>query len=476
MNGKYFFIVFFIFSCIINSTGQKVTISGIAPDYAGIKLYPYLYADEITKLEEELDIININDSGEFYTEIKITNTKQLFIPLGANKGYLFIEPYTDYEIALPPREDKLLRDKLNPYYTESEIHIGVINAYTKGEINEENELNFLINSFDISYENIYNKIILNINSNSLNIDSLCNRLQQIFDNSNNKYFNNYKEYKIGILKYTSLLKPVTNKFVKVYFENKPILYNNIAYMELFHLVFNKFIISYLDNNKNRQRLEEALIDKNYNKLVNVFIIEDKKLNESLSEFVFLKEIHDGLYSENYPNQILLQIIDTLYFNSVIPEHNYIAQNIREKTARLLPGYSPPDFNLTNTNNKKINLESFKGKYVYLNFVSTQSLACIKDFNILNTLQEKYQDFMQIVSISIDESFENTLYYIEKKKLKWTFLHFDNDPRILKKYNIKAYPTYYLIDPKGNMKLSPAPSPEENFEIRFLEILKSEGLI
>ncbi|MFC2136869.1 TlpA family protein disulfide reductase [Bacteroidota bacterium] len=476
MTGKYLYSICILLSIILNTESQKVIISGIAPDYAEIILYPYIYSDEITYLEEELDPIYIDDSGKFTLEIDIIDTKQLFIPLGANKGFLFIEPYTEYEIMLPPRQDKELRDKLNPYYIEPEIHIGILNAWTKGDINEENELNFLINSFDNTYESIFNQINLNTYfSNNLNIDSICDQLQQIFIDAENQYFNAYKKYKIGVLKHANSVKPIPNKFIKVYFENKPILYNNPAYMELFHLVFDKFIINYLENKKTRQKLEEALVEKSYDKLVNAFTIEDSKLNESISEFVLLKEIHDGLYSNEFPKDLLLQIIDSLYFNSIIPEHNYIAQNIREKTTSLLPGYSPPEFSLTGVNNDLFGLEYFKGKYVYLNFVSTQSLACVKEFNILNTLQEKYNEIMNVVSISVDESFENTIFYIEKKELKWTFLHYDNNPRILKKYNVKAYPTYYLIDPEGKILLSPAPSPEENFEIKFYEILKSKGL-
>jgi thioredoxin-related protein len=48
--------------------------------------------------------------------------------------------------------------------------------------------------------------------------------------------------------------------------------------------------------------------------------------------------------------------------------------------------------------------------------------------------------------------------------------------LLKQYKIKAYPTYYLIDPDGNFLFSPAPSPAENFESVFRNILLSRQKI
>ncbi len=478
MKRKYLLISYLLFSITIHHNAQKVKIFGEATDCSNKFIYPYLYADEITNLEEDLNTIYVDDSGKFKIEIDITETKQIFLPLGANKGFIYIEPFTEYEILLPPFEEKEIRDKLNPYFVESEIQIGIINAWKKGIVYEENELNFMINSFDNSFEDILNQITINTfyYKKNINLDSIEVQLDKIFYGSENQFFNDYKYYKIGVLKYNSSVKPSTNQFIKEYFENKPINYNNPAYMELFHLVFNKFIISYLENINTKKQLEEAFIERNYHKLINALTIENSKINDSLSEFVLLKEVYDGLYSKEFPNDLLIQIIDSLYFNSTIPEHKSIAQNIREKTTRLLPGYFPPDFILTGENNYKYSLKDFKGKFVYLNFISIQSLACVKDFGILNTLQEKYKDILSIVSISVDESFDNTLFYKEKKELNWTFLHDENNPGILKKYNIKAYPTYYLIDPEGKILLSPAPSPEENFEIIFFEVLKSKGLI
>jgi hypothetical protein len=49
---------------------------------------------------------------------------------------------------------------------------------------------------------------------------------------------------------------------------------------------------------------------------------------------------------------------------------------------------------------------------------------------------------------------------------------DEKSEILEDYDIRAYPSYFLIDPEGKLILSPAPGPDKGFEKVFLEILRS----
>ena len=97
------------------------------------------------------------------------------------------------------------------------------------------------------------------------------------------------------------------------------------------------------------------------------------------------------------------MLDSLFFTSNIAEHKYIAQNIREKITRLLPGFSPPNFSLLDEDSIFYSLDDFKGKFVYLNFCSIQSLACIKEFSVLDSLQKKYEDILTVLSISVIKS-------------------------------------------------------------------------
>ncbi|MBN2519476.1 MAG: TlpA family protein disulfide reductase, partial [Bacteroidales bacterium] len=256
----------------------------------------------------------------------------------------------------------------------------------------------------------------------------------------------------------------------------PILYENPAYMNLFQHLFERYLFNYDITNEQRPEIESSLLNNNFKKLFESFNLIGNTTNSNLKELVLLKEIHDGLYTNYYPRRNLIQILDSIFFYSQIAEHKYIAQNIREKITRLLPGFKPPDFSLRDEDSIYYSLSDFRGKFVYLCFCNIQSLSCIKEFNILDSLQQRYKEYLYVIMISVDENFENTIYYKEKKQLDLNFFHYGNNPIILKKYNVKAFPTYYLIDPDGKLILSPAPSPSQDFEIKLFQILRSNGFL
>jgi len=79
----------------------------------------------------------------------------------------------------------------------------------------------------------------------------------------------------------------------------------------------------------------------------------------------------------------------------------------------------------------------------------------------------------MVTILYTEDFEKTYEYLKENKCKWLFLSHENDPDVLKKYDIKAYPTYFFIDKEGKLALSPAQSPTQDIETQILRILKED---
>ena len=59
---------------------------------------------------------------------------------------------------------------------------------------------------------------------------------------------------------------------------------------------------------------------------------------------------------------------------------------------------------------------------------------------------------------------------------WTFLYYGNKPELVKDYDVRAYPTYFLIGPDKKLIWSPAPSPREDVEVRLFNLLRSKGEI
>src|SRR3989304_3758270 len=140
-----FLIAGYFISCLLVYP-QKVIIKGNAPSYAGDRIFLYGINDWITKTDEDLGYFDVDKDGNFSTDILTDNSKLIYFSLFAYKGFLYVEPYTEYEILLPPKEEKEIKDKLNPYFIEPQLHIGILNTRKQGRIYEEDELNMMINS------------------------------------------------------------------------------------------------------------------------------------------------------------------------------------------------------------------------------------------------------------------------------------------------------------------------------------------
>ena len=105
--------------------------------------------------------------------------------------------------------------------------------------------------------------------------------------------------------------------------------------------------------------------------------------------------------------------------------------------------------------KEISLDKYKGKFIYLNFIHSENHACKQDLQRLNVMHQKMKRDLVILTIVMDKDPSLMKSIIDENKFKWDFLHYANQPNIYFNYNLKALPTYYLIDPNGNLKLSPS---------------------
>ncbi|MBS1579261.1 MAG: AhpC/TSA family protein [Bacteroidetes bacterium] len=119
------------------------------------------------------------------------------------------------------------------------------------------------------------------------------------------------------------------------------------------------------------------------------------------------------------------------------------------------GVEAPNFNQNDTLGNSFSLESFKGKYLLLDFWASWCGPCRKNNPILKTYYSKYKNKgFEIISISADNNLDNWKNAIQKDSMDWVNLSDLNgwDNEILKKYRVNSLPTYVLVDPYGIIKL------------------------
>ncbi len=452
----------------------EVSITGRAADYSGETLVFYSYSNMISFTQEEEGSCMVGDSGVFSCSMDLEATRLVYTSLGVYSCFFYAEPGMIYKVSLPPRRDKTMSEKANPYFEDISIHLS---AVITGSLDDrpvpesEEELNFLIRTFNDSFYPYYYKYVVDAYANNMDrkeIGNTIESLEAMFDSINNTYFNAYMKSRFGLLNYYGG-QMSTRKIIEEYLLDAEVSYYNPAYMELFNELFRDYFDDYAMEHPDRQLPVLLNRDMDYTLIQTLFKKEGLE-NDTVREMVILKGLYDGFYKENNNRSSMVQLLDSVRIRSTISFIRETVNDITGEFTRMLPGYKPPDFALYDSDSNLVRLSDFAGDYVYLNFCNSFSSYCIREYEYLSILQQRTEGKgLSIITILVDDNFPMMQDLVRNNDYHWTFLHFSNQPEMLDDYNITGYPAYFLIGPGGEMLLSPAPSPAENFESTFFRI-------
>lgn len=464
ISGLLFFLVF------TGIYATPVTITGSDSSYSGQILRFLIPKDPITGIDSVLTTVKVQQDGSFSAKLEISETMQVYLFPGIYKLYLFVEPGKSYNVILPPFKPKEKRDKLNPYFHPVEFHLGTTEF-------SKDDLNIQIRMFLDAYIPYYNKHLNKVftDNDFEQLDKDIQKMENPFEKSTNEFFNNFRYYKYGMLRFLAY-QHKSKAISDLYFKGKPFLYHNSAYIDLFIMLYDQYFIHFSRGDEDK-KLNRALTESRTYNAVKEALAEDEVLQpDELLNMVILKCIYDEFYDDNYARNSLLSVLNSFIETVNDPQQNYIARNIRKKVTKLLVGFIPPEIQLYDVDSQLVTLHQFQGKFVYLNFCSCFSYSCLNEYVMLKKLYEKHHDYLEIVTVVVDDDIDQIRDFIKKSGYSWTFLHYASDPDILKKYDIRAYPTYYLIAPDGKLAISPAPTPSDGFEISLFKELKSRGIL
>ena len=133
--------------------------------------------------------------------------------------------------------------------------------------------------------------------------------------------------------------------------------------------------------------------------------------------------------------------------------------------------SPKFENYVDIKGGKKSLDSFKGKYVYIDVWATWCGPCIREIPSLQKLEKEYHNKnIEFVSISTDESRRSGgsweaaekkwRDFVKEKQMGGVQLWAGQDIALQQAYQITGIPRFILIDPQGNIVDANAPRPSD----------------
>ena len=456
---------------------QQVTISGNDPDYAGCVIKFFAIDNYLSNSEIRIGECIVDANGDFTVSFSCRSAQQVFTRLGVFLTRFYVEPGFIYEVKLPPRIDQSREDKENPFFEEETVNMNILSVKnSEGQkVNIENELNVLIHKFNQIFSPLYDQLAVDAARKRpvARLDSAIYSFKENLPKTGNRFFDQYAFYSSGLLYYAA--RRSGSKFISNdYFAMRPVLYDNDAYMELFNTTYDKYFMYF---GRNNDAIYNVINRRGSFSGLKSLLAQDGVLpTDSLCELVILKNIYDEFYADRFLRGALLHVLDSAIVQTKIERHRELAGEIRTKISKLMRGFEPSEFSLYNQDSTLVHLLDYRGKYLYLMFCTTQNYVCLSQYEMLEKLYQLHHKWLQIVVISVDEHFTDMRSFREKNGYEWDFLHFANDPDVMKNYDVRIFPTCFLIDHDGNLTLSPAPAVNDQLEHSLMIELNRRGLL
>ena len=203
-------------------------------------------------------------------------------------------------------------------------------------------------------------------------------------------------------------------------------------------------------------------------------IGNPQLILDLGEALFKKKV-DQLKFEYDSILTSYSNLDSTLYNSIHEQNNQLVtyfNNTYNKNKVMGKGILSPKFeNYMDVKGGEKSLDSFKGKYVYIDVWATWCRPCIQQIPYLQALEKEYHNKnIEFVSISTDESRRSGgsweaaekkwRGFIKKRNMTGVQLWSGQDYSFQQAYQINSIPRFILIDPEGKIVEANAARPSD----------------
>ncbi len=444
---------------------QNSILYGKALDYTDKKITFYVVPDPLLHQKHELATTRVASDGAFSVTLPINQTVEIYCDLEKYCGTMVVEPNKNYNIELPPFSIRSSAEARSIYFKPAPFWLGLPGT-------NNTDLNFIVRSFvtEINFETVKNTTQIYLQKSKAVVDEIIEHLEKKYSAYQNEYFRILKRYYFAELEY-ALYQKRPEYIISKYFASQPVHMNHPIYQRVFLTLFTDFLRMQAQNIQNR-KIITATDSGDYVGLVSFF--EKKGYQKEFAELVVLKGLNDGYYTGSFTKEGVIKSIEMAQQAATTPALQTIARQIKSRLTLLPVGGKAPSIKLYNTKYETVTLDQFKGKFIYLTFFNSASSDCRMELDSIVSLERKFRQVLNIISVSLDDDFDNPSKLWTTKKYTWELLNGSKQKQLIINYNVTIPPAYYLIDPDGNLLFSQAPSPSHGFEPLFIKTLRNHN--
>lgn len=126
-------------------------------------------------------------------------------------------------------------------------------------------------------------------------------------------------------------------------------------------------------------------------------------------------------------------------------------------ARELKAYEgdpvPPALRLPDLHGKTVSLSDLRGRVVLVNFWATWCPPCVKEMPSMQRLQEKFAKRpFSILAVNMGETEDDVQAFLKRVPVDFTII-MDRDGATLKAWKVFAFPTSFIVDRDGKIRLA-----------------------
>jgi len=438
----------------------NVHIVGTAANGAGKDIGLYSYTDMLTMTEHIEDATEIDSTGAFELACYVNYPRLVFLQVENYSQSFYIEPGRRYVVYIP-EFDWALDEQRNIFLDPEPLPVEFLDL-------PNDELNLRLSAFDHTVDSF-------VVANRVHFDPRFHPSRRYFDTllmavggyAGDDFVGRYAEYTLAEMQ-LDMRFASRKRLIAKYIADQPIRYYDEQYMRLFLALYRESI-SMGTSRIPLWRLVDWVEHENLERYIDSIGLDPLLRNEQVRELAVLEALRESYYDAAYDRTHVRHMVEQLGRTTRFDDHRRLAESLVASFARHEEGGALPSTVLPDVDRQLVDLDSLRGKWIYLSFVRVNDPNSIAELETMAFFRDSiyaHHPDVEFVSISCDREFQKMYHLLRNSRrgphYNWTWLHFDGDYRLLEQYGVVSYPTFVLINPQGEKVYDATPTPASGF--------------